>query len=179
MFSLLFFVIAGEDECDNQRNSREANSVASQQDGFVRNQPHPVFDWSLERHLMIKLYEARNRAVNTHAYVMNRATGHILWSCNSLGYPIPATTQLTNPQVAVRVYQGGTTIAQAEPNGLYSPMDTSATWVMCVDDRGQVTPVYEEDHVHVFPFPMEEHEGHLTQVVGQASSLAIDPSRPR
>lgn len=153
-----------------------------QMEQFLRNQPVPSFDWSLERHLMIQIYIARQKATNTFSYVQSDYTGKVLWSCPSIGFPIPYSTQLTNPQqLAVRYLAGSRyvdgVVAQQEPNGLFTPATSEATWVPCVDEKGKITPVYEEKKVTVFFRPMEEVNGTLRPVAGTVPSMSIDPAR--
>jgi hypothetical protein len=170
---VLFALCMGEQGCDSA-DDREHETVDRQQEAYRQSQPVPTFDWSLERHLMIQLYQARNRNVTTYSYVINQYNGSISWSCTSMGFPVPATTQLTNP---MRVAYQGATIPQAEPNGLFAPPDTSGTWVMCVGDDGNIEPVYIEEHVRTYTRPMEEHDGHLVPTPGQRSTLTLNPSR--
>lgn len=160
--------------CADSSDSAEHDSVDAQQSLYVRNQPVPTFQWSLERHLLVQLYQARNQSVTTYSYVVNQYNGSIMWSCTSLGFPIPATTQLTNPMRYV--YQGAT-IPQAEPNGVFAPPDTDGTWVLCAGDDGNLEPVYIEEHVRTFTRPMEEHDGRLVPVAGQRSTVTINPRR--
>jgi len=161
--------------------SIEQTSQDLQMQQFLRNQPVPSFDWSLERHMLIALYTARQKATNTFSVVQSDFTGKILWSCPSMGFPLPYATQLTNPQQLIQKsdsshwYDG--VIGQQEPNGLFSPPAADGTWVPCVDEHGKITPVYEERKVTTFLRPMMEQNGTLVPVAGQQASLAIDPNR--
>jgi hypothetical protein len=170
--AMLAFVLG----CEPASDLKERTDVERQQALYVTTQPPPFFDWSLERHLMTKLYEARNNAVTTYSYLQSPYTGKILSFCPSLGYPIPATSQLTNPQR--RVPESGVVLPQAEPNGLYTPSSTSATWVMCLGPDGNVEPVYWESNVATYPRPMKEVDGTLVPEEGGKSSISIDPKRP-
>jgi hypothetical protein len=163
---------------------QEAASQDIQMEQFLRNQPVPSFDWSLERHMMIQLYIARQRATNTYSYVQSEFTGKLLWSCPSIGFPIPYATQLTNPQKLTSAYglanSGHYTdgvVSQQEPNGLFSPAAADGTWVPCVDEKGKITPVYEERKVSTFLRPMIETNGTLTPVLGSTASVQIEPSK--
>lgn len=160
--------------------THEQDTQNRQMEQFMRNQPVPSFDWSLERHMLIQLYAARQRATNTFSVVQSDYTGKILWQCNSIGFPLPYSTQLTNPQQVVgRTFSTGgngvaaVAIGQQEPNGLFPPPTADGTWVPCVDEKGKITPVYEEKHVTVFLRPVTEQNGQL--VVSGAASLAIEP----
>jgi hypothetical protein len=174
---------AGGNGCSNDPTAAqiEQSSQNLQMNQFLRNQPVPSFDWSLERHMLIQLYTARQRATNTFSVVQSEYTGKVLWSCPSIGFPLPYATQLTNPQQVISSYGvgGGNhfadgVVAQQEPNGLFTPSQSDATWVPCVDEKGRITPVYEEKHVTVFLRPVEEHDGQLVPISGKTASLTID-----
>lgn len=172
----MLFMLGGADHgygCTSA-NTSEARKVNEQQHIYVTNQPAPVFDWSLERHLMIQLYQARNRAVATYSYVQSPYTGKVLFSCPSIGFPIPANTQLTNPESDILDRYP---LPQAEPNGLYSSPSTHGTYIMCVNKAGKVTPAYSEPNVVAFVMPMREVNGTLVPVGGSEASISIDPGR--
>jgi hypothetical protein len=143
--------------------SRDAKRVEMQQSQYEKGQPIPVFDWSLERHLVIELYKVRNQKAATHS-VWRSDHGVIEGDCPSYGYGIPYDTSLTNPLVATDIdgqgeehhYQGGalTSIEQAEPNGVFASKNTSATWVLCLGRAGNLEPVYVETKVTVYPGPV-------------------------
>jgi hypothetical protein len=172
-----FLMTAASIGCDGEANSRESSQVNQQQSNYTRNQPAPTFDWSLERSLMIQLYVARNQRLSTFTYVLNHMTGAVIMSCPSLGFPIPATTQLTNPQTTATGYQSITTLAQAEPNGLYAPPSTHGTWVMCLEPNGSIEPRYVENDVITTVRPMEERNGKLEAVEGVRPNLVLNATR--
>ena len=166
------------DSCDSpggEAARKEADSQGAAYRNISRNQPAPTFDFSMERKILIALYNARQHAVATYSYVQSEFTGKVLWSCPSLGYPLPYSTQLTNPSQIVE-YSGGHSqvLPQNEPNGLFPPPSSEATWVPCVDEHGSITPVYEEKRVTVFLRPMQEQNGTLVPTAGTSASLKID-----
>jgi len=142
----LALVLAG---CLEPAEREESRSVSSYYSNILKAQPAPQFDYSLERDLVIQLYQIRNSAVNTYTVWWDH--GRIAGACPSIGYGIPYDTQLTNPLKISYAYGVGGVIEQPEPNGLYSSKNTSATWVMCVGEDGQVYPVYVEPKVVVYP----------------------------
>lgn len=154
VFALL---IAG---CTDSATYAERTTVNQQQDIYLRNQPIPSFDWSLERDEAIQLYQIRNEARNTYTVITAQGTGTVLFMCPSIGYPLPADVQLTNPQQ----YYSGTTVSQAEPNGLFSSLNTDATWVMCVNEDGEVTPIYTEQKANAFPYAVQIVDGQIVPV---------------
>jgi len=139
--------------------TKESRKVNQQDEQFAKGQPIPFFDWSLERDLIIQLYNIRNSKVATHA-VWRSDYGMVEGDCPSMGFGIPYDTSLTNPVKTTDEDQTGhrnaslATIEQAEPNGVYASKNTSATWVMCVGDAGIIEPVYIESKVTIYPGPV-------------------------
>lgn len=132
------------------QRAAEEGAVNRQQKLYLQNQPIPAYDYSLERGRAIELYNARMRAAQTWT-VWRGQTGEIEGDCPSSGYPIPYGVQLTSPDV--NGYQGST-LSQAEPNGLFTNGITSeATWVFCIVNGG-ITPMYVETKVTVYPYPV-------------------------
>ena len=153
--------------CSNAANVKEQNQVNQQQKVFVDNQPAPAFDWSMERHVMVELYKARNNAVVTYSYVRNYQ-GQIIFSCKSIGFPIPSNTELTNsmalanPSDSGYPYYNATALPQAEPNGLYSSPSTFGTYVMCTNSDGTVSPSYFETDVETHLSPLNNDGSQLS-----------------
>lgn len=171
MNRVFFLLLAGAAilaiACETADTREERNTVQRQKEQFRKSHPAPFFEWSLESHLMTKLYQARNSAVSTWSYVWDPFRGKISWECPSIGFPIPGGTQLTNPEQWVRGGTSGTSIVvlpQAEPNGLFSPQTAMGTYVMCVNPDGTVSPAYVEDNVRTFPQPMQEIDGKLVPI---------------
>lgn len=124
-------------------------------DAIITNQPVPdLGGYSFERQIVIETYLARNRTIATYAYMITM-NGQIIEICPSIGYPIPYSTELTNPQIALTQYSGYPVVANPEPNGLYPPGDAAATLVQCVNPDGSVSPVYIEWYVLAFPYQIK------------------------
>lgn len=149
-----------------EARDREERQVGTQQDLYTRTQPPPFFNWSLQRHLMVEFYKAQNQATATYSYVLSPFTGAILFECQSVGFPITGGTSLTNPEQT-------NGIAQAEPNGLYPPLNSAATYVMCLNEDGTVAPTYVEQDVLTFTRPMTSQNGQLVPRQGSISSVRI------
>jgi hypothetical protein len=48
-------------------------------------------------------------------------------------------------------------LPQADPNGLFMPTSSSATWLMMIDPKtNKPRPVYVEPEIVVSPFPLHE-----------------------
>jgi len=167
--------------CDPSPSAEQADrkAVANQQAQYAKGQPVPAFDWSLERELVIQLYNARNRKVATHS-VWRSDTGVIEGDCPSIGYGIPYDTSLTNP-LAPSVHGGASApaavaLGQAEPNGVFASTNTSATFVTCAGPGGTIAPVYVESKVTVYPGPVSiDHDTNRVTPVGpSAVSISLD-----
>lgn len=128
-----------------EREQQSLGNVA-----IVQNQPVPdLGGYSFERQIVIETYLARNNTISTFTYLFT-FDGKIVEVCASIGYPIPYSTQLTNPMKFE--YSGGSPIPNAEPNSLYPPSSSAATLVQCVNSDGSVSPTYIEDNVMAFPY---------------------------
>lgn len=145
------------------QTEKTAKAVERQQSQYSVAQPIPAYDWSLERDLVIQLYNIRNMKALTHS-VWRSDRGVVEGDCASIGFGIPYDTSLTNPLVATDIdqegdehnYQGGAlaSIEQPEPNGIFASKNTSATWVMCAGSVGSIEPIYVETKVTVYPYPI-------------------------
>lgn len=104
-----------------------------------------------ERKLMKDIIEMRDQnGLTTYTYRTAAMTGELILLCVSSGYPMPAATQFTNPE---KYINQGTTMPQADPNGLFSPSSAEGSWAMCKDPNGtSVAPVYSEDRLTTSPF---------------------------
>jgi len=157
---MIMLLISSCGQARDSEATKTAQSVDRQQSQYNKAQPVPAFDWSLERDLLIQLYNMRNLKALTHS-VWRSDRGMIEGDCASIGFGIPYDTSLTNPLATTDEDQKGysnaalAVIEQPEPNGVYASKNTSATWVMCAGDTGQIEPVYVETKVTVYPYPVK------------------------
>ena len=94
-----------------------------------------------------------------YAYLFNEIKGEVgqfIGKC--IGYGIPYSAQYSNPEK--EVYRGGYnrgfgSLPQPEPNGLFMPESSSATWLIMLDKEGNPRPVYVEPLIIVSPFPLK------------------------
>ena len=167
-----------------------SNSQTTEQRATERNQaqlnqaqPVPAFSFSQERETLIQIYRLRNDARNTYT-VFYSDLGTPLWTCPSIGYPIPGGTQITNPSKIVenvyigqdgKTYRGAgySVVPLAEPNGLYTDPNTNSTWVLCVRQGGEIVPVYSEPKVMTFPFLVRIEGGQVVDA-GESPSAVIE-----
>ena len=141
--------------CNNQdQDAKDKKQARAQQSQYAKSQPVPGYDWSLERHMIIELYNARNTKAATHS-VWRSDLGTIEGDCSSIGFGIPYDTSLTNPLKTVSSYRDSSVIEQTEPNGIFASKNTAATWVMCAGEYGAMEPIYVETKVTVYPYPVK------------------------
>ena len=73
--------------------------------------------------------------------------GKYIYEGECIGYGIPYSTSYTQPE---SYYASGGVVPQADPNALYSNgVTTSATWILSLDEKGDVYPRYEEREIAV------------------------------
>lgn len=158
---------------------KEAQVVDAQLSQYSKGQPIPAYDWSLERDLVIKMYNLRNKKAATHT-VWRSDYGMIEGDTPSIGYGIPYDTSLTNPlqleKKRVKTNGGHMilegTVEQQEPNGIFASKNTTATWIMSVDKKtGQIMPLYIEGKVTVYPYPVKvDYEKNRVYKAGEPST---------
>lgn len=96
----------------------------------------------------------------TYTYLCSEMTGKIgQFLGKSIGYGIPAATQYTNPMKYEDIHHTnggsyGKFMPQADPNGLFMPTATSATWIKLIDPDGKPRVVYIEPLIIVSPFKL-------------------------
>ena len=113
-----------------------------------------------QRKLMKLIYELCDREdLICYAYLKSDYTGNLTYLGKCIGYGIPFSAQFTNPEKIAHKqdYNGGSfgTLPQADPNGLFMPTSSSATWLMMVDpNTNKPRPVYIEPEIVVSPFKL-------------------------
>lgn len=114
---------------------------------YQQVQPVPQYDWSQYRQTVIDVTAAQANAVATTTFMFNMGTADPIDQCPSIGFPVPSTAQLTNPQqITWRNGSDSQVVAQAEPNGAYTG-DSSGTYVVCVASDGTAYIDYWEGAV--------------------------------
>jgi hypothetical protein len=155
----LLLVCMGANSCDVGPSADDVQRA--QQERILREGTSeigmPAIKNFRERRLLKQILELRDQAdLVTYTYTYSEMTGKLVFFCTSIGYGIPYATQFTNPQKTDMGREGITTLAQADPNGLFSPASAEGTWVMCKDPKADsVRPVYVEPRVVVSPFALQ------------------------
>lgn len=171
-------VVACNATTSSVANDQRATDTQLQQ--YQAVQPAPFFNWSQTRQVLIDIYRAQNDARQTWA-VVTSMTGVAIFACESVGYPIPADTQLTNPDQIAIYNPSGTSfsgvVGQMEPNGTYSSTATNGTYVLCIRPDGKLAPIYTESYVSLFPFEVKVVDGRIVDA-GGAATINVDVTAP-
>lgn len=162
LFFALIWIFATAEDCASEsgsdRKQRQQQEVllgeATSQVGM------PAIKNFRERKLLKDILELRDQdGLVTYTYLFTEQTGKLIFLCDSIGYGIPYATQFTNPQKPLSPgYPQTNMIAQADPNGLFSPSNAEGTWVLCRDPEGKgkrTVPVYTEPRIIVSPFKLK------------------------
>lgn len=121
-----------------------------------------------EKRLAKEIYEKRDAAnLITHTYIVD-LNGKFHYLGQTVGYGLPYSTQYSNPSkiwdletdggAAHKMHDVGEiqVIPQAEPNGLFMPTNSTATWVMMKTPNG-IDPQYIEPLISVFTFKLPDN----------------------
>ena len=144
------------DQAMQEQTRQTANLTAEAQ----RQVGMPGITNFTERRLLRQLFELRDQEISTYTYIVDWQ-GRLFHLCDSIGFGMPFSAQYSNPEspVVLDPYGSGGTknvyqLPQPEPNGLYPPTSTTATWVICAASGGEFRPVYVEPLIMVSTFPL-------------------------
>lgn len=138
---------------ENDAIERDQEQTNSQLERYQANQPVPAFDWSQYRQTVIDVQVAQVTGVATTTFFFNMGSVQPFKVCPSIGFPVASTAQLTNPdQLTANNLGNGIgwvegSVAQQEPNGVYSG-ESTCTYVVCIAPDSTEYVVYWEGSVH-------------------------------
>jgi hypothetical protein len=139
-------LVLGVAACNNSTSQSSGNQKESAQqqadtNTLETNQPLPHFNYSQERQNMIDIETAQANNVLTTSFFMNFGVADPVSSCPSIGFGIPDSASLSNP-VQAQWANGGTNgeagvgIGQQDPTGIYNPLSSAGTFVICLAANG-------------------------------------------
>lgn len=150
--ALLTLSACSETSNRNATVSQEKKTATQQLEQYLQSQPVPQFTWSQLRQNLIEIQTAQADTTVTTSFFFNQGVVDPVHSCASIGFPIPGTYQLTNPEQKLRDSEA--VIAQLEATGVYTG-ETTGTTVICVDDDGRGYASYWEGFVSTVAGPAE------------------------
>lgn len=167
---------AGDCTSNSSTVSQESSQVATQQDIYNKNQPPHIYQYSAERAALQQILDQRVSGTLNTWTVWFSNSGAPLGMCASKGYPIPYSTEFTNPTQAVSPgsTSGYATVDQMDPQGTYPSQNTLATWVLCIDPtNGGIHAQYVEPLVITYTYPVEIRNGQVVQTGSSSAAGAI------
>lgn len=158
---LMAFILIGAEDCTNGSGSeadeaqQAATARAMSEAGRVVGMP-AIINWQ-ELKLAKLIFELRDKEdLITYAYIVN-INGELIFFGKCVGFGLPYSVQYTNPMRRDYARSVGDDLAlpQPDPNGLFMPTSSTATWLMMYDEKtGEARPIYVEPQIIVSPFPL-------------------------
>lgn len=173
LIPLLLLPMACENHKKTSVRKADERAAVNQLAQYQQSQPVPQFNSSQIRQNLIEIETAQVNATVTTSFMflMGSAgsTGPLVHSCPSIGFPIPATYQLTNP---VQKAGDGVTVDQIEATGVYTD-ETTGTYVMCIGADGSPYAFYWEGFVATVTGPAHWDNAKGEVVMDGPSSAAF------
>jgi hypothetical protein len=92
-----------------------------------------------------------------YAYTFSEMTGKYTYIGQCYGFALPFSTQFTNPEKVEYHSAGGyTQTPQADPNGLWMPSSSEASWIIMLDKNGKPHPSYSEPRLYISAYPLDD-----------------------
>lgn len=138
---------------------QEQNAQVTDTNNLVNDQPVPIFSWSQYRQTLIDVEEIEANGENTTTFGISN-NGVLIWHCSSLGMPVPADAQLSNPDQIIadpngggyQLNQGSLLLPQQDPIGAYTG-PTTGTNTLCVGPGGKQYIQYWEGYTDAVSGP--------------------------
>lgn len=121
-----------------------------------------------EKKLAKEIFEKRDDSdLICYVYNYSEFEAKYVYVGQSMGYGLPYSTQYTSPEVYE--YTTGTTLPQADPNGLYTADGITATWLMMIDEvTGETYIMYCEPTIVVTENKLP------VRIIDESSLIGID-----
>ena len=170
LFLFVIFLVGIFISCDTSNKGSTAEEQQTKQTDKILNEINaeiglPDIVNFQQKRTMKMVFELSDQAdLVCYAYLQSEYSGKLVYIGRCIGFGVPFSAQYTNPQKLVQTdlgqYSGSMTLPQADPNGLYMPTSSSATWLLMVDPKtGEPWPVLFEPLLTVSPFPLHDIKG--------------------
>ena len=148
IFAMMICMLVGCGETEENQYTKELMNQAYDAVGF------PDVSNYFERAQLKEIYELRDDPnLICYWYTKNDMSGKWIYQGKCIGYGIPYTTSMTASEslqkIETTVGAEWEIVPLAEPNGLYASPSTSATWILSVNEDGDITPIYVESEITV------------------------------
>lgn len=156
--------------CNNDSgNAQESAQQQADTRSLEASQPIPHYNWSQIRQTAIDAQDIAANGSQTTSFFFMMGDRDPIFSCPSIGMPVPNTAQLSNPLQPAS--NSGTfaedVIGQMDPDGIYSPTSSSGTYVICINASGAKYLDYWEGDVFTVAGAAEwDAATHSLKVIG-------------
>lgn len=156
IIGMILFMLLGCEESADEKQARQTASMMTEINNQV-GMPNIVnFQQKKLMKMIFELCDKEN--LITYAYIKSDYHGKLIFIGKCIGFGIPFSAQYTNPERVARYYGTGMSLPQPDPNGLFMPTSSSATWLMMIDpETNEPRPVYIEPEIVVSPFPLTKN----------------------
>jgi hypothetical protein len=164
IFILIFLIIGyfvfSSGEIENTADDEQTQQTETMMLEAHRQTGMPDIINYQQKKLMKMIYELCDKEdLICYAYMFSDYQGKLIYIGKCIGFGIPFSAQFSNPER--ELYPGGYNrgfgaIPQPEPNGLFMPTSSSATWLIMIDpETKEPRPVYFEPTIVVSPFKLQ------------------------
>lgn len=162
------FMFMGVSSCDQQTSAdkTQAEQTAKAMSEAQRQVGMPNITNFQQRKLLKMIYELCDKEdLICYAYIKSDYQGKLFYLGKCIGYGLPFSAQFTNPERVVQDHAGSFgKLPQPDPNGLFMPTSSSATWLIMIDPKTkEPRPVYAEPEIVVSPFMLPYATGNPTE----------------
>lgn len=170
--------------CSSGNSGQQQENRQQQADttSLEASQPIPHYNWSQIRQTMIDAQDIAANGAQTTSFFFQMGDPDPVYSCPSIGMPVPNTAQLSNPLQGTGVsgVSGAIAIGQMDPDGIYSPSSSSGTYVICVSSSGSNYLDYWEGDVFTVSGAAEwDKATHSLKVIGApTAAVHTAPRKP-
>lgn len=147
--------------CDAFKGKKSAEDKQSEQTNLLLDEVNRqiglpnILNFKQKKIMKLILEECDKENLLCYAYLQSAYTGKLIYIGKCMGYGVPFAAQFTSPQKIVRKWGTRYVMPQADPNMLYMPTATSATWLLMIDpDNKKPRLVYFEPTIVVSPFKL-------------------------
>ena len=171
-------VLCTASACQNNQPAGQAQENTAQQAdqaALEASQPIPHFGYSVIRQTLIDAETLAANGTQTTSFFFQMGNQDPVYSCPSLGMPVPNTASLSNPQQVVpdpNASSGSEVVGQMDPDGVYAPAASEGTYVICLNSGGAKYLDYWEGNVLTVGGAAEwDAATHTLKVIGAPTAV--------
>lgn len=165
LFMITFIISGCNEESTDSKQSKQTEKAMEELNRQV-GMPN-IINFQQKKLMKLVLELCDKESMICYAYIKSDYRGELVFIGKCIGFGIPFSAQFTNPERIIRwgknsnSYAGSSpsTMPQPDPNGLFMPTSSSATWLMMINpETNKPSPVYLEPEIVVSSFPLHRTE---------------------